>query len=78
MRELMGKLKLTVNEEKTRICKVPEGELDFLGYSVLLQHTVKTKTDLAVNQFCKIHNSKSRRIEPRSGFLARFDHFAEV
>jgi hypothetical protein len=25
LRELMGKLKLTVNEEKTRICKVPEG-----------------------------------------------------
>ena len=23
LRELMGKLKLTVNEEKTRICKVP-------------------------------------------------------
>ena len=27
LREIMGKLKLTVNEEKTRICKVPEGEL---------------------------------------------------
>ena len=25
LREIMGKLKLTVNEEKTRICKVPEG-----------------------------------------------------
>jgi retron-type reverse transcriptase len=25
LRRLMGKLKLTVNEEKTRICKVPEG-----------------------------------------------------
>jgi len=33
MRELMGKLKLTVNEEKTRICKVPEGSFDFLGYT---------------------------------------------
>jgi RNA-directed DNA polymerase len=25
LREIMGKLKLTVNEEKTRICKAPEG-----------------------------------------------------
>ena len=33
MRDLMGKLKLTVNEEKTRICKVPEGQFDFLGYT---------------------------------------------
>src|SRR5438067_3150171 len=33
MRELMGQLKLTVNEEKTRICTVPEGEFDFLGYT---------------------------------------------
>lgn len=33
MRELMSKLKLTVNEEKTRICKVPEGTFDFLGYT---------------------------------------------
>ena len=33
MREIMARLKLTVNEEKTRICKVPEGEFDFLGYT---------------------------------------------
>jgi group II intron reverse transcriptase/maturase len=33
LRELMGKLKLTVNEEKTRICKVPQGKFDFLGYT---------------------------------------------
>jgi RNA-directed DNA polymerase len=33
MRELMGKLKLTVNEEKTRICTVPGGSFDFLGYT---------------------------------------------
>ena len=29
----MSKLKLTVNEEKTRICRVPDGEFDFLGYT---------------------------------------------
>jgi len=33
LREIMGKLKLTVNEEKTRICEVPGGEFDFLGYT---------------------------------------------
>jgi group II intron reverse transcriptase/maturase len=33
MREIMARLKLAVNEEKTRICKVPEGEFDFLGYT---------------------------------------------
>jgi RNA-directed DNA polymerase len=33
LRVIMGKLKLTVNEDKTRICKVPEGGFDFLGYT---------------------------------------------
>jgi RNA-directed DNA polymerase len=33
LRKIMGKLKLTVNEDKTRICKVPEGEFDFLGFT---------------------------------------------
>ncbi|MFM0543194.1 reverse transcriptase domain-containing protein [Paraburkholderia strydomiana] len=33
MREIMDKLKLTVNEKKTHICRVPEGEFDFLGYT---------------------------------------------
>ena len=42
MRELMSKLKLTVNEEKTRICKVPEGEFDFLGYTFGRMYSAKT------------------------------------
>jgi RNA-directed DNA polymerase len=33
LREIMSKLKLTVNEEKTQICVVPDGEFDFLGYT---------------------------------------------
>jgi len=33
LREITSKLKLTISEEKTRICKVPDGEFDFLGYT---------------------------------------------
>jgi hypothetical protein len=40
--EIMGKLKLTVNEEKTRICKVPEGEFDFLGYTFGRMYSART------------------------------------
>lgn len=42
MRELMSRLKLTVNEEKTRICAVPEGEFDFLGYTFGRMYSAKT------------------------------------
>ena len=38
----MGKLKLTVNEAKTRICKVPEGEFDFLGYTFGRMYSART------------------------------------
>src|SRR5260221_7973651 len=42
LRKIMGKLKLTVNEEKTRICKVPEGEFDFLGYTFGRMYSART------------------------------------
>ena len=42
LRGIMGKLKLTVNEEKTRICKVPEGEFDFLGYMFGRMYSART------------------------------------
>jgi len=34
MREMMSKLKLTVNETKTRLCRLPEETFDFLGYTL--------------------------------------------
>jgi group II intron reverse transcriptase/maturase len=34
MREMMSKLRLTVNETKTRLCRVPEETFDFLGYTI--------------------------------------------
>jgi group II intron reverse transcriptase/maturase len=42
LREITGKLKLTVSEEKTRICKVPEGEFDFLGYTFGQMYSART------------------------------------
>jgi RNA-directed DNA polymerase len=33
LREIMSKLKLTANEEKTRIRQLPDGEFDLLGYT---------------------------------------------
>jgi RNA-directed DNA polymerase len=33
MRRMMGKLRLTVNEAKTHLCRLPEESFDFLGYT---------------------------------------------
>jgi group II intron reverse transcriptase/maturase len=44
LREIMGKLKLTVNEDKTRICSLPEGHFDFLGYTFGRMYSPRTGT----------------------------------
>ncbi len=33
MQDMMSKLKLTVNEAKTQVCRLPEEKFDFLGYT---------------------------------------------
>lgn len=42
LHDIMGKLKLKVNEEKTRICKVPQETFDFLGYTFGRLYSSKT------------------------------------
>ena len=42
MRGIMQKLKLTVNETKTRVCKLPEEKFDFLGYTFGRCYSAKT------------------------------------
>ena len=42
MRDMMQKLKLTVNETKTRVCELPEEKFDFLGYTFGRCYSPKT------------------------------------
>jgi hypothetical protein len=42
MRDMMSKLKLTVNETKTRVCRLPDEKFDFLGYTFGRCYSPKT------------------------------------
>jgi hypothetical protein len=42
MRNMMLKLKLAVNESKTRVCTLPEEPFDFLGYTMRRCYSPKT------------------------------------
>ena len=42
MRSIFRKLKLTVNDEKTHVCQIPDESFDFLGYTFGRCYTAKT------------------------------------
>src|ERR1017187_2360344 len=42
MRSMMSRLKLMVNESKTRVCRLPEEKFDFLGYTLGRCYSAKT------------------------------------
>ena len=42
MRRIMGTLKLTVNEQKSRECRVPHESFDFLGYTIGRCYSTRT------------------------------------
>ena len=63
MRRIMNKLKLTVNEDKTRLCRILEGTFDFLGYTFGRLYSPKTgKAYLAMQPSKKAIKSMVGRI----------------
>ncbi len=69
MRNMMTKLKLTVNEKKTRVCKLPEEKFDFLGYTFGRCYSPKTgraylgttPSKKRVQRICEAISEETRR-----------------
>jgi hypothetical protein len=68
MRDIMTKLKLTVNETKTRVCKLPEEKFDYLGYRFGRCYSAKGRAYLGaspskkrVQRICKAISQETGR-----------------
>jgi len=69
MRNMMSRLKLTVNESKTRVCRLPEEKFDFLGYTFGRCYSPKTgraywgttPSKKRVQRICKSISEMTRR-----------------
>jgi len=58
MRDMMTKLKLTVNEAKTRQCRVPDESFTFLGYTIGRNYSPRTgRSDIAPARHEEIQGS---------------------
>jgi hypothetical protein len=66
MRVTMGKLKQTANQEKTRICQVPEGEFAFMGYTFGQRHSPMTgRMYIALRRLPEIGSRLTRGFDQR-------------
>ncbi len=69
MRSMVSRLKLTVNESKTRVCRLPEEKFDFLGYTFGRCYSPKTgraywgttPSKKRVQRICKAISEMTRR-----------------
>src|SRR6185436_5063001 len=69
MRSMMSRLKLTVNESKTRVCRLPEEKFDFLGYTFGRCYSPQTgraymgtvPSKKRVNRICEAISSETGR-----------------
>jgi RNA-directed DNA polymerase len=74
MRSMMTKLKLTVNETKTRLCRVPDEKFDFLGYTFGRYYSPRTGGAYlgirpSAKKIQKICAALSEQTQRRWGFL---------
>ena len=75
IRNIMKKLKLTINEKKTRTCRIPEEKVEFLGYEIGICWSTKTgkryigtrPTRKRVQNICR---KVSKLTEARTGLLS--------
>ena len=69
MRDMMTRLKLTVNESKTRICKSPDEPFNFLGYTIGKCYSWKKRrlytgtrpARKAIAKLCAVIHERTRR-----------------
>jgi RNA-directed DNA polymerase len=69
MQGMMSKLKLTVNETKTRLCRLPEESFDFLGYTIGRCHSPRTgeayigprPSRKSIERFCRTISEMTER-----------------
>ena len=69
MRSIMERLKLTVNETKTRVCRLPEETFDFLGYTIGRCYSTKTgkaylgtrPSKKRITRLCRAISEETRR-----------------
>ena len=75
MRNLMSRLRLTVNETKTRVCSLPEGSFTFLGYTFGLNWSPRTGRSYigprpSVKKIHAIGQTIREQTSPKWGWLA--------
>ncbi len=68
MRHLMDRLRLTINERKTRVCVLPEDSFDFLGFTIGRCYSRQTgqaylgtrPSKRSVQRICRILSAQTR------------------
>jgi RNA-directed DNA polymerase len=84
MQDMMRKLRLTVNERKTRVCKLPEEKFDFLGYTFGRCYSPQTgrvylgtkPSKQRVQRFCTAISQATRRsqtLQAKEALVARLN-----